>query len=59
MGSIPIGYPKFALLTQLVECPPYKWDVGGSNPSQGTKFALIVKWYNGGFVIRSLQFDSV
>jgi hypothetical protein len=22
-------------------------------------FALIVKWYNDGFVIRSLQFDSV
>ena len=25
----------------MVEFPPYKWDVGGSNPSQGTSFVSV------------------
>src|ERR1035437_4970255 len=30
-------------LTQWLECPPYKWEVGGSNPSSSTKFECAVR----------------
>ena len=33
--------------------------VRGALPSAPTILALLVKWYNDGFVIRSWQFDSV
>ena len=33
--------------------------VAGSSPAEAASIALVVKWYNIGFVIRGLQFDSV
>ena len=30
-----------------------------TSPANLCSFALVVKWYNNGFVIRNLQFDSV
>ena len=48
MGSIPILLPKDnCLVNSAVECLPYKKKVGGSIPSQGTRYSRIVKWYNG------------
>ena len=43
----------------LVDGLIWSQEAVGSNPTTQTIFALIVKWYNDGFVIRSLQFDSV
>ena len=42
-GSIPGRGASFAWLAQLVERLPYTQNVGGSNPSPGTK----VKWRRG------------
>ena len=57
----PVGPPYIILFqcsTAVVQLTVNQLVVG-SIPATGAKFALLVKWYNIGFVIRGWQFDSV
>ena len=59
MGSNPIGHPKEnCLVNSAVEGLLYTEKVGGSIPSQGTRYSRIVKWYNGGLISLYRKFDS-
>ena len=59
-GSNPAPGTKFWAVIELGFLAALQAVIGGfDSHTVHHSFALIVKWYNAGFVIRSLQFDSV
>ena len=59
MSSILIRYPNFyAEIAQLVERQTENLCVGGSIPSLGTKYPLVVKWYNRRLISVHYKFNS-